>query len=198
MSLFLHFGPGPKNQLPEPWQNLDPSHDIRKQLRFENNSARAIVAEHVIEHVPFVAGVRFLSEAFRVLEPGGVLRIAFPDVGRFLVRDRRSGVFYGYRWADHAHDYAHKLVRRPDMPPELAELEGEALTRQGMRMMLTAWGHVANWTETSAAGVLLAIGFGNVRPCQYDCGHLAGIDGHHKDVGPELAEMESTILEANK
>ena len=81
--LFLNFGAGP-NQLPEPWQNLDPTHDIRKRLRFENGSVAAILAEHVIEHVPFLQVLGFFQECLRVLEPGGMLRIAFPDIGRFL------------------------------------------------------------------------------------------------------------------
>ena len=79
--LFLNFGAGP-NQLPEPWQNLDPTHDIRKRLRFENGSVAAILAEHVIEHAPFLQVLGFFQECLRVLEPAGMLRIAFPDIGR--------------------------------------------------------------------------------------------------------------------
>ena len=83
MNLLLNFGAGP-NQLPQPWRNLGPEHDIRKRLKFEDNSANAILAEHVIEHVPFLQSLGFFREALRVLKPGGVLRVAFPDIGRFL------------------------------------------------------------------------------------------------------------------
>ena len=79
MNHHLHFGAG-QNQLPEPWQNLDASHDIRKPLRFDNDTAAAVMAEHVIEHVSYFYALLFLGEAFRVLKPGGVLRVGFPDV----------------------------------------------------------------------------------------------------------------------
>ena len=86
MDLYLHFGAG-LNQLPEPWLNLGPAHDIRKHLRFESDAAAAVVAEHVIEHIPFLQALGFFRECLRVLRPGGVLRVAFPDVSRFVVSD---------------------------------------------------------------------------------------------------------------
>src|SRR3954467_15860847 len=89
MALFLNVAAG-LNQLPEPWQNLDSTHDIRKRLRFENGSAAAMLAGHVIQHVPFLQALGFFQECLRVLEPGGVLRISFADVGRFLVPGSRE------------------------------------------------------------------------------------------------------------
>ena len=190
MGLFLNFGAGP-NRLPEPWRNLDPTHDIRKRLKFENDSAAAILAEHVIEHVPFLQGLGFFQECLRVLEPGGVLRIAFPDIGRFLVS----------QWPEFALNkaalrYADGLSKRPRM--ELTGTTALDVTRAAMRQMLTGWGHQTAWTERSAAGALLMVGFSDVRLREYGRGELSGVDGHHRDVGPELAMLESTILEAQK
>ena len=79
---FLNFGAGP-NQLSEPWQNLDPTHDIRKRLRFENGSVAAILAEHVIEHVPFLQVLGFFQECLRVLEPGECSASPFLTLGAF-------------------------------------------------------------------------------------------------------------------
>ncbi len=189
MDLLLNFGAGP-NQLPEPWQNLGPTHDIRKRLRFENDSVAAILAEHVIEHVPFLQAMGFFKECLRVLKPGGVLRVAFPDVGRFL--NKNSGEF---AFGRAAFEYADELRRRPGV-----ELNGKSLerARTALGQMLTGWGHQTAWTEHSAAGALLVTGFSRVRHRQYGHGELSDVDGHHRDVGRYLAEAESTILEAHK
>lgn len=189
MDLYLHFGAG-LNQLPEPWHNLGPAHDIRKRLKFESASAAAIVAEHVVEHVPFLQGLGFFRECLRVLRPGGVLRVAFPDIGRFLVSDSR-----GVELNAAALCYANALSDRPEM--ELPS-RPTAKARAGLEHLLTGWGHQTAWTEQTAAGSLLVAGFSEVRPRRYGCGDLGPVDGHHLDVGAELALLESTILEARK
>ena len=141
MDLHLHFGAG-LNQLPEPWLNLGPAHDIRKQLKFDTGSAQAIVAEHVIEHVPFLQGLGFFRECLRVLRPGGVLRVAFPDVSRFLVSDS-SGI--GFNAASLR--YGDALAARPGLqlpsPPR-------ARVRAALEQLLTGWGHQTAWTEQTA------------------------------------------------
>lgn len=189
MGLFLNFGAGP-NQLPEPWQNLDPTHDIRKRLRFESGSVAAILAEHVIEHIPFLQALGFFQECLRVLEPGGVLRIAFPDVGRFL-----TSCSLEFALNKAALRYAEGLGKRAGVELPEGTLEK---TRAALWQMLTGWGHQTAWTEHSAAGALLVLGFSHVCRREYGHGDLKRVDGHHRDVGPELALLESTILEAQK
>ncbi len=59
--------------------------DVRRKLPFADGSVARILAEHVIEHLNFkheIPGV--LGEFFRVLEPGGMLRIIVPDGRRFV------------------------------------------------------------------------------------------------------------------
>lgn len=188
MDLLLNFGAGP-NKLPKPWQNLGPTDDIRKPLKFQNDSVAAILAEHVIEHVPFLQAFGFFQECRRVLKPRGVLRIAFPDVGRFL--SRSAGLF---SFKPSAFRYADDLRIRPGV-----KLPGKSLerTRGALRQMLTGWGHQTAWTEHSAAGALLVVGFSKVRLREYGQGELKGVDGHHREVG-EIALLESTILESRK
>jgi len=189
MPLLLHYGPGP-NQLPDPWQNLGPAHDIRKPLKFENDSAAGIFAEHVIEHVPFLQGLGFFRECVRVLQPGGVLRIGFPDVGRFLTSEESE---LGLNAA--ALCYADGLAQRAGL--DLPSLARDRV-RAALGQMLCGWGHQTAWTEHSAAGALLVAGFSQVHRREYGHGELKGVDGHHRSVGPELALLESTILEARK
>lgn len=206
MGLFLNFGAG-LNQLPEPWQNLNAEHDIRKRLKFQEGSAAFILAEHVIEHVPFLQGFGFLQECRRVLEPGGVLRLAFPDVGRFLASvegPRRATQWSGderIEFNDRALRYARALELR-DGGSIIRNVSTDAeKIRAGQLLLLAGWHHEAAWTERTAAGALLTVGFLPVVRSRFRLSEhpeLAGADGHHKDVGEDLAEMETTVLEATK
>jgi predicted SAM-dependent methyltransferase len=47
---------------------------------FADNSFDKIFTEHTIEHLPIEKIRLFLSEIFRVLKPGGVLRVTCPDL----------------------------------------------------------------------------------------------------------------------
>lgn len=51
---------------------------------FDDNSVDKILASHILEHMTREDGVKFLSECFRVLSPGGVLHIAVPDMDKFI------------------------------------------------------------------------------------------------------------------
>lgn len=194
--LFLNFGAGP-NQLPEPWQNLNAAHDIRKPLRFSTGTVQGILAEHVVEHVSFLQGVAFLTECLRVLAPGGVLRVCFPDVCRFVGRSVPAAAV---GFTIDARIYAERMAARAGVV-DLAEIHAEqwhALARKEMLQMLTGWGHQMAWTECTVGGVLCALGYSKVHVREYGEGALAGVDGHHKDVGDAIAQLETTILEATK
>jgi len=55
-------------------------HDIRKGLPFDDNVADYMYASHFFEHVKEDEAEKILAECFRVLRPGGVLRIVVPDL----------------------------------------------------------------------------------------------------------------------
>jgi len=64
--------------------DLDPRADtymnLAKRLPFEDASIDLIFTEEFIEHIPKAAAAIMLQECARVLKPGGVLRIATPDL----------------------------------------------------------------------------------------------------------------------
>lgn len=80
----LHIGCG--NNIIHDWINADitPSSEIivflQKKLPFRKNSLTRVYTEHVLEHVSYETGLYFLKEVNRVLEKGGVIRIAMPDL----------------------------------------------------------------------------------------------------------------------
>jgi predicted SAM-dependent methyltransferase len=89
----LHLGCGP--YILEGWKNIDLmpgpggiALDIRQGLQEENESVDYIFSEHFIEHLKQKEGIYFLADCYRVLKPGGVIRISTPSL-KSLVNDYR-------------------------------------------------------------------------------------------------------------
>jgi len=89
-----NFGCG-SNRIPG-WQNHDTDVDITKRLPFRDECASFILAEHVIEHVSGPDGFRFFEECYRILEPGGVLRICVPHLDRIKDRAHARDLVLGH------------------------------------------------------------------------------------------------------
>lgn len=74
------------------WVNLDIARephvdvvwDLRRGLPFPDRSCQGILSEHVIEHMSRLEGVELLAECYRVLRPGGALRLSTPDGAKYL------------------------------------------------------------------------------------------------------------------
>lgn len=72
------------------WTNLDLEsndpdviqHDITKGVPFEENHFDSVYHSHVLEHLTPEQGRRLIEECYRVLAPGGILRIVVPDLER--------------------------------------------------------------------------------------------------------------------
>lgn len=82
----VHLGPGQKKYIPG-WVNCDANIftgkadrwvDLRNALPFKEGRVAALYSHHVIEHLPDVDA--HMRDAFRVLQPGGVYRVAGPDL----------------------------------------------------------------------------------------------------------------------
>lgn len=87
--LRLHFGCGTSRL--EGWINVDLvglpvdlSWNIRRPLPFRRDTVDVIFHEHVLEHIDAYHGYHFLKECYRILKPGGVMRIVLPDARRYL------------------------------------------------------------------------------------------------------------------
>ncbi|MCC5665335.1 methyltransferase domain-containing protein [Nostoc sp. CHAB 5784] len=58
--------------------------DVSNRLPFKDNSCQIIYHEHMLEHLPVEQGIFFLHECYRVLQVGGVLRVAMPSLDVLL------------------------------------------------------------------------------------------------------------------
>ena len=63
-------------------------------LAYPDNSVSEIRASHVLEHFSFKDVVDVLADWVRVLKPGGIVRIAVPDIDKCLASEDQNRVFY--------------------------------------------------------------------------------------------------------
>lgn len=106
----LHLGCG-TNHFPgwveldlERTQRPDIVHDLRLGLPAPERSCALIYSEHVFEHLPLADAERLMRDCAVVLRPGGVMRVAMPDLESLVA-------FYEGAWRDQPwiedHGYGH-------------------------------------------------------------------------------------------
>lgn len=82
----LNLGCG--SQVHPQWTNVDImprhpgviNHDLNKRLPFADASFEVVYHSHVLEHLTKEQGKAFVEECYRVLKPGGILRVVVPDL----------------------------------------------------------------------------------------------------------------------
>ncbi|KHK02922.1 glycosyltransferase [Desulfovibrio sp. TomC] len=70
------------------WTNIDFTpmppdvlgYDLGREIPFPDNTFQAVYHSHLLEHLPKRTAPLFLAQCLRVLQPGGVLRLAVPDL----------------------------------------------------------------------------------------------------------------------
>lgn len=66
-------------------RGLDVCWDIKKGIPLKPSSIQGIFAEHALEHFTWKEAFKvFLPECYRILKPGGIIRISVPDAERCL------------------------------------------------------------------------------------------------------------------
>jgi SAM-dependent methyltransferase len=69
------------------WINLDYASsdihvrqaDLLEALPFDSNSISLVYSSHFLEHIPLAQVPSFLKECYRILKPGGIIRLVLPD-----------------------------------------------------------------------------------------------------------------------
>ena len=81
--------------------------DATKGLPLQDESVDVLYSSHMLEHLDRDEADKFLKDAFRVLRPGGIIRIAVPDIKKQVEQYNESGD------ADVFIESTHLCVRRP-------------------------------------------------------------------------------------
>lgn len=92
----LNIGCG--NKFHRGWVNIDMvsydpaviSHNILNGFPFSDNQFDAVYHSQVLEHMPKERAASFIKECFRVMRPGGVLRVVLPDLENIVDEYKRN------------------------------------------------------------------------------------------------------------
>jgi len=121
--------------------NCDLFWDLRKGIPFPDNSVDFVYSSHLLEHMPYEAGQQILSEAMRVLKPGGTVSVCVPNARLYI------DAYLGIAPLAGDHDF---------WEPALIAREGIDLVNYVAYM---AGAHACMFDETSLVARLQRVGF---------------------------------------
>jgi predicted SAM-dependent methyltransferase len=151
--------------------------DLLREFPFLDGSVKFCYAEHVLEHFSIDELRIMLKHIFRVMQEGGIFRIAQPDLQKMI-----QDTLLSNNYAKQKNLYS--ATKERDLPTGIHYLN----------FIWNAWGHKFNHSYESLKYELERAGFRKVAKCLY-----------HQSEYPELCSVEnrsrkddSLILEAVK
>lgn len=60
--------------------------DLRKGIPFDKETFDVVYHSHLLEHIDKDDAPSFLKECYRILKPGGILRVVVPDLQKIIIR----------------------------------------------------------------------------------------------------------------
>lgn len=163
--------------------------DATGRFPLPDESFDYVYAEHMIEHVGWHRGQQTLAEAWRVLRPGGRIRLATPDLAVLVD-------LYAGRAGDDGDHYTRWVTRR--YLPKGTPRHPVFVLNNAMRN----WGHSFLYDEEVLRMSLDRSGFTDVRRQPFgesDDPHLCGLEAHGEAVANDRAvRFETMVLEATR
>lgn len=137
-----------------PWINIDlaPQADVHWDLThpipLPDGSCRLIYSEHVFEHFPPEQGAALLADCHRLLMPGGIIRIAMPNLERLAQKYLASD------WKDQ------EWLKAP--PYQLIQTPAEMFN-----VSVRWWGHCWVYDHTELSRRLRTAGFSVIHKAEF-------------------------------
>lgn len=168
----IHLGCG-KNVLPGwlncDWKSISPHiylFNAAMRFPFKGDAFKYALSEHMIEHMDYLDAMHFINEVYRVLAPGGVLRISTPDFAFLekLMSNPKDSLNNAYvEWS------CKRFLPWSPWDPIYV-----------VNNFVRAWGHKVIYTKTAFHKLLLHSGFKEVYEVQLN-----------ESVYPELRGLEN-------
>lgn len=159
--------------------------DISVELPLPDASFNVLYGCEVVEHITLEEARLFLPEAYRVLKPGGVIRLTTPDLTEVckIFLGQKDGVTtdnFGEVW-----------------------LEGEFSAEIWINAQFRFWGHQHLYTFASLSEEMEAAGFEDVVVCEpnvtkSEWPQLNGLDARYGKDAPSWIYDSTLVVEARK
>lgn len=191
----LQLGAGP-NLLPG-WLNTDVYSaspeivflDVREPFPLLDHMLDYILSEHQIEHLTYLEGVFMLKECYRVLKPGGKIRIVTPDLAvliqLYTIKDKNN----------EQNKYIEFIV---DNFISEVGIYHEAFV---LNNAFQNWGHKFLYDRQTIEKLMLEVGFVQLtyyQPGESDDANLRGVEGRFKSEIADINLFEAMVLEGTR
>lgn len=163
---------------------------------FADNTFDYVYSEHLLEHLPYAAGKNMLRECWRVLKPGGTLRMSVPTIDFLmdLYKEPNSERTQRYvAWS--LQHYA------PDMYEDFQTEHGTLPVSLVINNFMHFWDHQMIYDEQTLTQVLHLAGFTKIE--KFENGQsrndfLTNLERHGEVIPQWANEMETIVVEAYK
>jgi len=177
------------------WLNTDlnPSEEVvfldaRKPFSIDDSTFDYVFCEHLIEHLEYHHGIHFLAECFRILKPGGKIRIATPDL-QFLIE------LYNPEKTELQKKY---IIWAVDTFLFRIGIHADTFV---INNLFRGFGHKFIYDFKTLKNVMNRVGFINVIRCNVGesaDSNLKDIEYDGKGMPPEFYKLETIVVEAMK
>lgn len=154
------------------WENYDYDIDISKPLPFLDSIADAVLAEHVLEHISIHDAWNFIEECYRILKPGGFLRLAVPCVSKIF---KESDQEY------------YEFVARNNW--------GAATKKDAVKSIIFNHGHQTIWEQESLNAIVQCMSF---KLLQAAPDLMNDTLNHHHVIGKKINNIETIVVDCIK
>lgn len=159
--------------------------DIRKKLPLDANTVQLIYCSHVLEHLERWEALKVLKEAYRILVPGGFIRIVVPDLA-LICKIYLSTSLTSNPPNRPAQDACRLLWGHPkDIQPANCFVKWS-------RWFIRS--HQWAYDQSEMRHLLFEAGFSEIRSCKFREGLVPNLD----QLDLELHAPHSLYIEANK
>jgi len=163
--------------------------DAKKRFRFGDKVFDYVFTEHQIEQLTPKEAQSMLRECYRVLRPGGKVRIGTPDLGTLL------GLYTSDKTSEQS-EYVDWIA--DNFIPDAGPHRDVAVINHA----INGFGHKFIYDFETLKDSLTGAGFVNVDQCKIgesDSVALRGIDSHGIAIGNQrMARFETMVLEATR